>query len=62
MQFIKAFFTAQIASIVDFVSTVLLSSVLGVYYVVATTIGAVLGGVVNCCMNYTWVFPMSDSR
>ena len=62
MQFSKAFFTAQIASIMDFVSTVLLSSVLGVYYVVATTIGAVLGGVVNCCMNYKWVFPMSDSR
>lgn len=62
MQIFKAFCTAQIASIVDFVSAVLLSSVLGVYYVVATTIGAVLGGVVNCTMNYKWVFPVSDSR
>lgn len=62
MQILKAFCTAQIASFVDFVTTVLLTSVFGVYYVVSTTIGAVTGGVINCVMNYKWVFPMSDSR
>lgn len=60
MRLLKALATAQAATIVDFVLTVLLSSFLGVYYVVATTIGAVSGGITNCIMNYRWVFPGSD--
>lgn len=62
MRILKAFVTAQIASLVDFCITVLLSSFLGVYYVVATALGAFSGGVVNCICNYRWVFPDSDSR
>lgn len=60
MQFLKSLLSAQFASIVDFALTILLSSVLGVYYVVATMLGAVTGGVVNCIVNYSWVFPDSD--
>lgn len=62
MRFLKALCTAQFASIVDFVVTVLLSSVFGVYYVAATALGAVAGGVSNCIFNYRWVFPGSGSR
>lgn len=62
MRLIKALCTAQAATIVDFVLTVLLSSGLGIYYVVATTIGAVSGGVTNCIMNYRWVFPGSNRK
>ncbi len=62
MRFLKALCTAQFASIVDFVVTVLLSSVMGVYYVVATALGAIVGGVSNCIFNYRWVFPSSGSR
>lgn len=61
MRILKALFTAQVASVVDFVVTVLLSSFLGVYYVIATSVGAVTGGVVNCILNYRWVFPGSGA-
>lgn len=57
MQIFKSLFSAQIASAVDFGLTILLSSVIGMYYVIATAIGALMGGVVNCTMNYRWVFP-----
>lgn len=60
MQFLKSLLSAQFASIVDFALTILLTSFLGVYYVMATTLGAVSGGVVNCMVNYRWVFPCSD--
>lgn len=62
MRFLKAILTAQFASVADFLVTVVLSSLLGVYYVVATAIGAVCGGITNCILNYRWVFPISDSR
>lgn len=60
MRLLKALCTAQLATLVDFVLTVLLASVAGIYYVVATSVGAVAGGVTNCMMNYRWVFPGSN--
>lgn len=60
MRLLKALCTAQLATVVDFVLTVLLASVAGIYYVVATSVGAVAGGVTNCMMNYRWVFPGSN--
>lgn len=62
MRILKAFLTAQVASVVHFLVTVVLSSLLGVYYVVATAIGAFGGGVTNCVLNYRWVFPMTDAK
>ena len=62
MQLLKALCSAQFATIVDFAVTVLLSSFLGVYYVIATAIGAVTGGVTNCMTNYRWVFPGSNRK
>lgn len=57
MRFVKALLSAQFATLVDFITTVLLSSVLGIYYVVGTALGAFAGGVTNCIVNYRWVFP-----
>lgn len=46
----------MVASAVDFGLTLLLAEVVGLWYVLATFLGAVCGGVVNCCINYRWVF------
>ena len=54
--FIRAQFSSQIASITDFLVTILLKVVLSVYYVYATFIGSVCGGIVNCAINYKWTF------
>ena len=62
MRFVKALLSAQFATLVDFITTVLLSSVLGIYYVVGTALGAFAGGVTNCTLNYQWVFPGSDGK
>lgn len=60
--FCKAQLTAQIATLADFVLSYLLAEVAGLYYVAATFLGAVTGGVVNCYMNYRWVFDTADQR
>ncbi len=54
--FCKAQMSAQLASVVDFLVTILLAWVFGLFYLYATFIGSVAGGVVNCCINYGWVF------
>ena len=54
--------SAQIASAVDFAVTFLLVNFCGLYYVAATFLGAFSGGVVNCCINYKWVFSVSSSK
>lgn len=62
MRLLKYFTSAQLATAVDFLVTVLLSSVCGLYYVLASAIGAVTGGVVNFVTNYLWVFPGTSGR
>ena len=54
--FIKAQFSSQIASLVDFTTTILLANLANLYYVYATSSGAVAGGIVNCIINYKWTF------
>lgn len=58
--FLKAQLSAQLASLVDFVVTVLLVKCFALFYLYATLIGSVVGGMVNCVINYRWVF--SDSQ
>lgn len=62
MHILRYFASSQFATIVDFVTTVLLSSFLGVYYVLASAVGAVSGGMANCMVNYRWVFPGAESE
>ncbi len=54
--FIKAQLSAQLATLTDFVVTVLLAKLVGVFYLYATFIGSVAGGALNCVVNYGWVF------
>lgn len=54
--FMRAQIASQIASAVDFLTTLLLAKSLHLYYVYATTAGSVCGGIVNCLINYKWTF------
>lgn len=54
--FCKAETSAAVASAVDFMVTLILVELLGMWYGYATFIGALSGGVVNCSVNYRWVF------
>lgn len=61
MRLIKYFLSSQICTLLDFVVTITLSSFCGMYYVIATAMGSVSGGVANCMLNYKWVFPGTTS-
>ena len=56
MTFAKAQCSAWVASAVDFSTTFVLASIVGLWYGYSTFIGAVSGGIVNCAINYRWVF------
>ena len=53
----KAQLTAQVATLTDFTLSYVLAEWCGLWYLCATFLGNVSGGVVNCAMNYRWVFP-----
>lgn len=53
--FCKAQCSAQIATVADFGLSYLLASA-GLWYTWATAIGALTGGIINCAINYRWVF------
>lgn len=59
--FIRAQFSSQIASVTDFLVTILLAQ-LNLYYVYATFIGSVCGGIVNCIVNYKWTFKSTECK
>ncbi len=54
--FCKAQFSAQVATVADFTMSMLLAELFAIWYVWASFIGALTGGVVNCSVNYRWVF------
>ena len=54
--FAKAQVTAQVATLIDFALSLLLAEGLGMWYVTASFLGALAGGISNCAMNYRWVF------
>ncbi len=49
--FLRAQLSAQMATIADFLVTILLVRLFDVYYVYATLAGAIYGGIVNPCMD-----------
>ena len=61
LMFIRAQLSAQVATFVDFLLSITLNQ-LGVYYVYATFIGSLTGGLVNCTINYKWTFHTDDCR
>ncbi|MDO4162958.1 MAG: GtrA family protein [Bacteroides sp.] len=60
--FCKAQLSAQFASVVDFLVTILLAKAFGIFYLYATFTGSVVGGMVNCAINYGWVFHAKNVK
>lgn len=54
--FLRAQLSAQMATLVDFLLTILLVRCFDLYYVYATFIGSFYGGVFNGVVNYKWTF------
>ena len=59
---IKAQLSSYVASLVDFLVTILLVKLSGLSYLYATFLGSVVGGMVNCAINYGWVFHADDCK
>ncbi|MDL2224166.1 GtrA family protein [Bacteroidales bacterium OttesenSCG-928-M06] len=60
--FLRAQFSSQIASLTDFAITILLHKLFNLYYVYATFIGALGGGIINCAINYKWTFKANTVK
>lgn len=58
--FSKAQTSACIATAADYGSRLILDKIINLTYVQATFLGALVGGLVNCCINYRWVFASND--
>lgn len=60
--FLRAQLSAQVATLADFVLTYICFQWLGIYYVIATTVGLITGGILNCFINYKWAFKSQGCR
>lgn len=56
LTFVKAQCSASVATVADFALTIVLAKLCHVWYADATLVGAIFGGMVNCSINYRWVF------
>lgn len=56
IQFCKAQVSSAVATAADFLTTIAIF-MLTAHVMASTATGAVIGGIVNCCMNYRWTFP-----
>ena len=60
--FMRAQFTSQISSATDFLVTIVLAKLFDIYYVLATSMGSVAGGIVKCTINYYWTFKSKECK
>ena len=60
--FIKAQLSSYVASLIDFLVTILLVKLSGLFYLYATFLGSVVGGVVNCVINYGGYFMRTTAK
>ena len=60
--FLRAQLSSQLASATDFLVTIVLVNVFNIFYVYATFIGSVCGGISNCVINYRWTFKSMDVK
>ena len=60
--FLRAQLSSQLASFTDFLVTIVLANVFDLFYVYATFIGSVCGGITNCIVNYRWTFKVMDVK
>ena len=62
LTFGKAETSAIVASAVDFSLSFFLVQAVGTWYALASFFGALAGGIVNCYVNYRWVFDKQKQR
>jgi putative flippase GtrA len=62
LTFSKAQVSAWIATCFDYAATIVLTEIAGLWYVYATFIGALSGGIINCIINYKWVFKKHGTK
>ncbi len=60
--FAKAQCSAFAATVADYMMRVMLDKIVNIPYLYATFFGAITGGIVNCCINYRFVFRNNDAR
>ncbi len=60
--FTKAQGSALVATVADYFMRIVLNKIIGLSYINATFFGALTGGIVNCCINYRFVFSGNDTR
>jgi putative flippase GtrA len=60
--FLRAQLSSQLASITDFLVTIVLANVFSLFYVYATFIGSICGGITNCIVNYRWTFKSMNVK
>jgi|ERR1022692_134947 putative flippase GtrA len=60
--FFKAQAAAIIATAVDFLTTVILVKFFGCWYVIASAVGTIAGGVTHFSMSRKWVFGAADGK
>lgn len=57
---IKASVSSQISAWTDFLMSLISFAWIGLDAKYAAAVGAIAGGVVNCCINYKWTFKAED--
>jgi putative flippase GtrA len=62
MKFLKAQAASAAATLVDFSITVILKEWLHCWYLLASILGTIGGGIVNFSMNRRWVFMARDKQ
>ena len=62
MKFIRAQISALIASGTDFSVTFILASILGCWYLLASIVGTVSGGLLSFSLNRRWVFKQTEQE
>ncbi len=62
LTFFRLQLTSIIATLGDFIITVFLTEIIGLYYVTSNASGAVSGGILNFLLNRKWVFKITGSE
>ncbi|MFD0794234.1 GtrA family protein [Mucilaginibacter litoreus] len=60
--FVKAQASSFIASVLDFLTTIACKELFGVWYVAASFIGTVTGGITNFALGRVWVFKKKKEK
>ncbi len=60
--FLKAQFSSIISTLADFLVTIFLTQVIGLWYLLSSCLGTILGGFVNFTLGRHWTFQKSDGE